>query len=379
MKHFTLRRLFHLSVLTGTVLAFAVCGTSTTRTLTANTTKGSAVTTAYGGTCYTLTRDTSSCQSARTALGLSGNWLNFSCNVVLGLATAGGASTTSYSSAAYVTITSVDLPDYTSNYFPTSGTYSFTANSYTVTGNYSDMYSAYTTTYPNPGTNAAQSVVMSIPITPNTTQTTMGAGITGMAINGVGIYNNMADATDSIFAEAGSFDQCQGHPAGSQYHYHSEPYSISYNDNAVIGIMRDGYWIYGRKDYNGTTPGSISGLQTAGTSSTIYKFGGHTGVDPITGSGSTFHYHLTQWTGCYHQTAGVKSVDDAQSLNETVVLNNPVGTCGGSTVDTWFLTGRGNGGVFMSVPGGLTAQTPGTNTAGARYYYGSTGSCTGCN
>ncbi len=351
--------------------------TSSTRAINANISSLLSVTTPYGGTCEQLTRDTSSCKSAREALGLSGNWLNFSCNVVLGLATSSGSSTTTFSNATYVTVTIVDLPDYTSNYYETSGSYSFTANGYTVAGTFASVYSAYTTTYPDPSTISSQSISMNIPISPTSSGTkTMSAGIVGVSINGIGIYNNLADATDNIFAEAGSFDQCQGHPANGQYHYHSEPYSISYNDSSLIGVMRDGFFIYGRKDYNGSIPGSTSMLQTAGTSSTLYKYGGHTGVDPISNSGNTFHYHLTEWEGCYDRTGATKSPDDGET-NDT--LNTGVtASCAGTWVDTWFMTGHGNGGAFMTVPTGLNSQSPSQTTAGIRYYYGTPGTCTGC-
>jgi hypothetical protein len=355
--------------------------TTSSQALNANETNVSAVTTAYNGTCEKVTRDTTSCQSAREALGLSGNWLSFSCNVQLGLATSSLASTTTYSSATYVSVTIVDLPDYTSNYFSTSGDYDFTANGTTIAGSYDSMYSAYTTTFPDPSSIESQSVVMYIPINPTYSGSqTMSGGIVGVSINGIGIYDNLANDTDDIFAESGSFDQCQGHPANGQYHYHSEPYSISYNDNNLIGVMRDGYFIYGRQDHDGTIPGSTSALESAGTSSTLYKYGGHTGADPITNSGSTFHYHLTEWEGCYDETLGqsgyTKSSDDGET-NDT--LNSPAGsTCGGSWVDAWFLTGHGNGGVFMTTPTGIGSQTPSQRTTGVRYYYGTPGSCTGC-
>ena len=276
-----------------------------------------------------------------------------------------------------MTVTFPDLPDYPSNYYPTTGTYSFTAGSVLVTGNYSSLYSAYTTTFPDPGSIATVSTVMKIPIitTPATSGGTdaMGMGMVGVSLNGVAIFDNLAANTDNIFAEAGSFDQCQGHPAGTTYHYHSEPYSLSYNDNNVIGIMRDGYWIYGRKDYDGTTPGSLTNIESAGTSSSLYQYGGHIGVDPQTGTGSTFHYHLTEWKGCYHESGNTKSSDDGVS-DDTLDSGTP--TCGGSWVDAWFMTGRGNGGVFATVPGNGT-QSPAQNTAGKRYYWGTHGACSG--
>ena len=41
--------------------------------------------------CHVLTRDTSACAAARTAQGLSGFWLKFSCLVSLSKSTQGGA------------------------------------------------------------------------------------------------------------------------------------------------------------------------------------------------------------------------------------------------------------------------------------------------
>ena len=350
--------------------------TTSGQALNANQTYVSTVTSPYGGTCSKVTRSTTACQSARTALGLSGNWLAFSCNVVLGLATSSLASTTSYASATYVTVTTVDLPDHTSNYFPTTGTYSFTANGTTIAGNYSSMYTAYTTSYPDPSTIASQSIVMYIPITPAYSGSQqMSAGSVGISIDGVPIFNNLADATDNIFAEAGSFDTCQGHPANGKFHYHSEPYAISYNDSNLIGVMRDGYFLYGRQDYSGTTPGSTANMTLK--TSTMYIYGGHTGTDPLTNSGSTFHYHLSEWKGCYDESNGTKSADDGETY-DSFQTSPATGTCAGSWVDSWFMTGHGNGGAFMTVPSGLTGQSPSQNTAGIRYYYGTPGSCTGC-
>lgn len=365
-----------------TVLGFLACSksttttatssSSTTRTIDTNQTTVASVTTSYGGTCTKVTRDTSSCQSSRTALGLSGDWLSFSCNVVLGLATSAKASTTTYSSATYVTVTFVGLPDRTSNYYPTSGTYSFSANGYTVTGSYSSLYKAYTTTYANPNSIAQQSFVMYIPISPTTTtHATQAMGPVGVSIDGVPLYNNLASTTDNIFAEAGSFDECQGHPSGENngtYHYHSEPYAISYQDSNLIGVMRDGFFVYGRYDYGSTTDVDVSS-----TSSDAYIYGGHVGSSPVDGTGSRFHYHATKFTGCYHMSGTSHYSDDG---NTTCTLG---GT--GTLVTAYFITGHGNGGVFATVPTStVDGATMVKNTAAVRYYYGSVaGDCTGCN
>jgi hypothetical protein len=353
---------------------------TTTRTVDSLTTVTGTVTTTVLGTsesCSQLSRDASSCESARTSLGLTGNWLKFSCNVAESLVNSSLSAVTSIASATYVKLVSTSLPDYKSNYFATTGSYSFTANGDTVSGNFSDLYSAFTTPFPDPGTIGAESITMYIPLNPAQAAAKsqhMGMGTVGMAINGVSIYDSIAAGTDNIFAEAGSFDQCQGHPAGTNYHYHSEPYSISYDDNQLIGVMRDGFFVYGRKDFSGSSPGSIANIQTAGTSADIYVYGGHTGVDPQSNSGTAFHYHLTEWKGCYHESGATKSADDGE-VDDTL---NPSPTCGGTWIDGWFLSGRGNGGVFATIPGGLTGQAPAQTAAGIRYYYGTPGSCTGC-
>src|SRR5207237_783471 len=73
-----------------------------------------------------------------------------------------------------------------------------------------------------------------VPVTPATTGQTMGLGPVGIAVNGVASFDDQAAPGDDIFQEALSFDQCQGHPApGGTYHYHSEPYAISYDDAAL--------------------------------------------------------------------------------------------------------------------------------------------------
>jgi hypothetical protein len=275
-----------------------------------------------------------------------------------------------------VTVTFAGIPDHTSNYFPTSGSYSFDAYDYTVTGTYSAMYAAYTTTFPNPNTLAQQSYVLYIPINPvSTSHAAMGMGVVGASVDGVPIYNSLASNTDNIYAEAGSFDQCQGHPdSNSMYHYHSEPYAISYEDSNLIGVMRDGYFVYGRYDHGGNTDIDVS--NTAGDE---YIYGGHVGAAPSTGTGSRFHYHATKAYGCYHRSGATIYADDGYV---TVDGSNPcIGpTAGGTPVTAYFMTGHGNGGTFMSVPvptdNGGTMQN---STVATRKYYGSVaGTCTGC-
>src|SRR5438477_1446097 len=119
----------------------------------------------------------------------------------------------------------------------------------------------------------------------------MGLGPVGLAVNGVAIFDNQAAPGDDIFTEARSFDRCGGHPApGGAYHYHSEPYAISSDDSRLIGVLRDGYFVYGRRDADGTLP-------------TLDAHGAHLAVPPG-GASPAWHYHLIEQTSTNPRTAG---------------------------------------------------------------------------
>jgi hypothetical protein len=342
------------------------------------------------GTCAQLARDTSSCQPAREALGLTGNWLAFSCNVVEGLATSSQAATTSIASAAYVTLTSPSLPDHASNYYPTTGTYAFTAYGYDVTGPFDALNAPFSTYFPDPSSIQASTVTMYIPLSPaaaspeSQAMNGMNGGAEGLAIDGVTIFDSAAGATDDIFAESGSFDECGGHPNNTTYHYHSEPYAISYDDDHLIGVMRDGFFLYGRRDSDGSTPGSLDAQTDAGSGegNLLYVYGGHQGAAPSASDTNAFHYHLTEWKGCFDETIGPqgsKRSDDGQAYDPSGTFNQPaVSTCGGMWTDAWFLTGHGNGGTFMQVPTGLSTQNPAQTVPATRYFYGTPGPCDHC-
>lgn len=372
-------------------------GGSSGRTLTYGITEGASHSTAYGGSCKLLSRDTSSCQSTRTALGFSGDWLSFSCNVKLDPVDNSQNHVSNVSGATYIAISFTGLPDHKSNYYATSGTYSFTDQAgNTVSGNYSDMHEAYTTTYPNPNTAAQKSYVMYVPVSPAknvnaNSNHKMGMGIVGVAIDGVPIYNSLADGSDNIYSEAGSFDQCQGHPdATSKFHYHTLPYTISYNDSKLVGIMRDGFFIYGQYDYGGSAdldtstnkPADASaadGTISAGSNLEPYVYGGHVGSAPTTGTGNSFHYHATKQYGCTDRASTPGA--DPRSVNDGDVYDTKGAAIAGCTgtgtiVEAYFLTGHGNGGTYVTPP--TTPISVNNQTSAHRYYYGTAGTCTGC-
>jgi hypothetical protein len=234
-------------------------------TLTANTTE-TATMSANG--CHLLDRDTSSCRASREAQGLSGVWLLFSCRVAL------------TKTASAVEATSDGQPDYKSFYFATANA----------------CYEAWSSGVHNPNSISVQSLVLDFPLSPDTTSAKMNLGTVGLALDGVAIYGNFAAPGDDIFQESVSFDKCDGHPQQQgQYHFHTEPSSLSQDDARFIGVMRDGYPIYGRKDADGTYPADLDAS------------GGHTHVTAESPSTAVYHYHVNQQTSTGARTAGQKA------------------------------------------------------------------------
>lgn len=228
--------------------------------LTEHTTPTSTVT----GECALLARDTSACEAERRALGLDGFWLRFSCRVSITLA-----------DADTVQLVSDDQPDHLSNYFPVDD----------------PCHEVYRPPGLNPNVLLAKHMTASVPRTPSPSGSDMPLGTVGIAVNGVSLYSNVAAPGDDIYAELLSFDRCQGHPTGrNAYHYHSEPWSISSDDAAFIGVILDGYPVYGRRDTDGTLPA----LDAAG---------GHTGPTPD-GETPVYHYHVNEQTSTAPGTAG---------------------------------------------------------------------------
>lgn len=231
--------------------------------LSANT---SATTTVNTNGCAVLTRNTDGCKAARMAAGLSGVWLKFSCRV--NLSKNGNVSATG---------TADGQPDYKSFYFSTNH----------------PCYQAWPQGTRNPNTLSAKSYTVSFPASPNTTATSMnGNGVVGLAVNGIPIFGNFAAPGDDIFQEAMTFDKCGGHPQNSgSYHYHSEPYAITQNDANLVGVLRDGYPLYGRKDADGSTP-------------TLDEYGGHTSVTADSAGQAVYHYHVNPQTSTNAGTLG---------------------------------------------------------------------------
>lgn len=227
-------------------------------------------TTATGRTspsgCEILERDTSSCDADREAAGITGMYRHFSCRVTLSTTTGG------------IVAVSDGQPDSKSNYFAASNA----------------CHEDYTGAVQNPNTIAAKTYSVTFPTAPDTQARTMNmTAVVGLVVNGVPIYGNFAAPGDDIFTEARTFDRCGGHPQmQGAYHNHAEPLGVSYDDDAFIGVMRDGYAIYGRK-HDGAYPTDLD------------QYGGHISATPDSTT-PVFHYHVNEQTSTGTQTAGEK-------------------------------------------------------------------------
>ncbi len=193
------------------------------------------------------------------------------------------AVTVSISGSA-VTIRTTDLPDHKSPYW----------------GSTSASYEApHAGMQVNPNRIASQNLTFTLPSSPvaasSTSDTPMGP--IGIALNGVVFYNQYAAGRQPLTSEIVSFDRYNGHPnQGNQYHYHFEPVSITAaSKSRLIGVMLDGFPVYGPQERDGTTP---TGLDSCN---------GHTGLTNEFSSG-VYHYHATTavpyLSGCFRGTVG---------------------------------------------------------------------------
>ncbi|TGK62749.1 YHYH protein [Leptospira wolffii] len=136
-------------------------------------------------------------------------------------------------------ITTTDMPPYKSYYYKDNASYQDTMD--TVGGFYS-----------NPNKILAQNITMTIPVTPKLytgcNDSTAGIDSVGISTLGAVIFNNQAAPGDSFSTEYFTMDRAQGHPQNTgKYHYHTEPFKITNDSDELIGLMLDGFPIYGKK------------------------------------------------------------------------------------------------------------------------------------
>ena len=123
---------------------------------------------------------------------------------------------------------------------------------------------------------------LTVPVSPAKAATTTATslGPIGLAITGAPIFNQSEGPVDLSTGVASGFDNYGAHTGPQVYHYHTELTPISNNDSKLIAILRDGFFLFGRKcastDSNPTNLDASNGH----TSATQYN------------STPYYHYHI---------------------------------------------------------------------------------------
>lgn len=194
-----------------------------------------------------------------------------------------GTSTVAVSGSG-ITIKSTGLPNHKTPYWGVGNAL------------YEDFPSGY---HANVNTSiSAHTYSMTIPgkpvIASSHEETTLGP--IGMALNGVPIYNDREGGNVPLDAlTITTFDYSGAHPGpGQDYHYHTTGRYTTQDDAKLVGFLRDGFPIYGRKDTTGVYP-------------TLDAYGGHAGPTQDFPNG-IYHYHASNVnylnTGYYILKAG---------------------------------------------------------------------------
>lgn len=107
-----------------------------------------------------------------------------------------------------------------------------------------------------------------------------GLGPIGMAVSGSMIYNDEEGPNVPLDNAVVSLDYTAAHTGPQSYHYHLETKAWSDDDDKLIGIMSDGFFLYGRKcDFTGDYPTDLD------------ESGGHTRTTQHS-SEAEYHYHI---------------------------------------------------------------------------------------
>lgn len=153
---------------------------------------------------------------------------------------------------------------------------------------------ALTPSIMNSNNNATTIVVDATPnLTGNTVATTFDT--IGIAVSGASIFNDQ-EGGGPLDAAAASLDWTGAHIGPGVYHYHLEPKAFSNDDDNLVGILLDGVFLYGRRDYpSNEYPTNLD------------ESGGHFGPTPHNPDGE-YHYHIINevysTTGSYLAFAG---------------------------------------------------------------------------
>lgn len=134
-----------------------------------------------------------------------------------------------------------------------------------------------------------RSYTLTVPAAPElaATSTATGLGAIGISVTGVPIFNDQEGQNrpiEEMIVE--TFDYAGAHNGPSGYHYHIESSDVpentvlSYDDEKLVGIMSDGFLLYGRREADGSYPTDLD------------ESGGHFGVTQHSDGEEIYHYHI---------------------------------------------------------------------------------------
>ncbi|GJM34179.1 MAG: hypothetical protein DHS20C18_31800 [Saprospiraceae bacterium] len=170
-----------------------------------------------------------------------------------------------------VVLESNGLPNHTSPYWsaghPLDVEPTVTSYAQMAPGNIDDFNGSYTLRVPANPVKASNA-------------SSTGLGPIGMAISGSMIYNDEEGPNVPIDNALPSLDYTAAHTGPQSYHYHLETKAWSNDDENLIGIISDGFFLYGRKcNSTGTYPTDLDAS------------GGHTSTTQHT-TVAEYHYHI---------------------------------------------------------------------------------------
>ena len=184
-----------------------------------------------------------------------------------------------------ITIESNALPNHTSPYWDESNSLYIDP----VVANVAQM---------SPGKINEGSYTVTVPSAPEKASSTSatGLGAIGIAVSGVPIFNDEEGPNIALSENVASgFDYAGGHNGPTGYHYHLESQDVEANttlsvdDDKLVGILQDGFLLYGRRDFDGEYPTDLD------------ESGGHFGPTIHSDGRDVYHYHIVNeiYTGSY--------------------------------------------------------------------------------
>lgn len=140
-----------------------------------------------------------------------------------------------------------------------------------------------------PGFITSGSFTVTLSLTPElaATSSATGLGAIGIAVSGAPIFNDEEGQNRPLDEPTAlGLDYAGAHNGPSGYHYHLESADVpentllSHDDEQLVGIMGDGFLLYGRKEIDGSYPNDLD------------ESGGHFGVTPHSDGEEIYHYHI---------------------------------------------------------------------------------------